>query len=102
MSVIASHLLGQIAGPQSPEASCGCAVFDAMERYAWRETCGSSRTAASMTLLAGDGPIDRSVVDSDSELARMLFGKSRRPDRCCHWKRRNRTDPARFGRRRWQ
>jgi Nif-specific regulatory protein len=74
---IASHLLEQIAGARNrPKPHVDGAVFDAMERYAWP---GNVRQLENllrrMALLAGDGPIDRSVIDSDSELARMLFGK---------------------------
>jgi Nif-specific regulatory protein len=74
---IASHLLEQIAGARNrPKPHLDGAVFDALERYAWP---GNVRQLENllrrMALLAGDGPIDRSVIDSDSELARMLFGK---------------------------
>jgi transcriptional regulator with PAS, ATPase and Fis domain len=74
---LATHLLAHIsAGRNRPMPRLDGTVLDAMERYAWP---GNVRQLENllrrMALLAGDGPIDRAVVDSDPELARMLFGR---------------------------
>ncbi|HEX4824364.1 MAG TPA: sigma 54-interacting transcriptional regulator [Candidatus Polarisedimenticolaceae bacterium] len=53
-------------------------ILDAMEKYAWP---GNVRQLENllrrMTLLAGDGAIDRTVIDSDPELSRIFFGNER-------------------------
>ena len=74
---LTGHLLEQIStarGRAAPRVEA--AVLDAMERYPWP---GNVRQLENllrrMALLAGDGPIDRSVIDADAELARMFFGK---------------------------
>jgi Nif-specific regulatory protein len=74
---LARHLLEQAAAARNrPSPRIEAAVLDAMEKYPWP---GNVRQLENLlrriALLAGDGPIDRSVIESDPELARMFLGR---------------------------
>jgi len=76
---LANHLIELIASARKrPVPRIDGVILDAMEKYGWP---GNVRQLENllrrMSLLAGDGPIDRSVIDSDPELSRILFGTER-------------------------
>jgi transcriptional regulator with GAF, ATPase, and Fis domain len=75
--LIAGHLLAQITaarGRGTPRIEAD--VLDALERYPWP---GNVRQLENLmrrlALLAGDGSIDRSVIESDADLAKMFLGR---------------------------
>jgi Nif-specific regulatory protein len=73
---LAGHLLEQIAsarGRATPRIEPE--VLDAMERYSWPGNVRQlENVLRRISLLAGDSPITRGVIESDAELARMFFG----------------------------
>ena len=77
VTLLVGHLLEQIAaarGRATPRIDAE--VLDALEIYPWP---GNIRQLENLlrrvSLLAGDAAITRDVVESDADLARMLFGK---------------------------
>jgi two-component system response regulator HydG len=74
---LAVRLLEQIAsarGRTMPRIDAE--ILDAMERYAWPGNVRQlDNVLRRISLLAGDAPITREVIESDADLARMFLGK---------------------------
>jgi transcriptional regulator with GAF, ATPase, and Fis domain len=74
---LAGHLMEQIAsarGRAAPRIEAD--ILDAMERYPWPGNVRQlENVLRRVALLAGDAPITRQVIESDSGLALMFLGK---------------------------
>jgi transcriptional regulator with PAS, ATPase and Fis domain len=74
---LAVRLIDQIAsarGRVTPRIDSE--ILDAMERYPWPGNVRQlDNVLRRVSLLAGDAPITREVIESDADLARMLLGK---------------------------
>jgi Nif-specific regulatory protein len=74
---LAGHLMEQIASARGRAAPrIDAEILDAMERYPWPGNVRQlENVLRRISLLAGDAPITREVIESDSGLALMFLGK---------------------------
>ncbi len=74
---LAGHLLEQIASARSRATPrIETEILDAMERYPWPGNVRQlENVLRRVSLLAGDSPITRKIIESDADLARMFLGK---------------------------
>jgi two-component system response regulator HydG len=76
--LLVRHLLERIAeGRRRPTPRIDVEVLDALERYPWPGNVRQlENVLRRLSLMAGDAPITREVVESDADLARLVLAKT--------------------------